>query len=220
VPRLRVLLAFVSLPGLACAQTSQSNRPAVDDKGTYLGILFNSAPMPTDTTVRTASAVVQVSHVLPNSPADRAGLRRNDVVLEYDGEKVRNCEHLAGLIRDDKPERTVKLALERDGRRLTLEATLELGPALVLPGTAKTAPAGPITVAAKPLPDGKMRVTVQYLGAKGKAESLVCEGSTGTIDEALQKLPERERDLVRKALERIRMLNTEGPPAKADDKKR
>jgi hypothetical protein len=219
VPRLRVLLVFALLPGAACAQTSQASRAAVEDKGTYLGILFNSAPLPVDMTNR-ATAPVQVSYVLPNSPADRAGVHRNDVVLEYDGQKVRSCEHLAGLIRDDKPDHTVKLVVERDGRRLTREAKLELGPALVLPGTAKSAPAGPITVAAKPLPDGTMRVTVQYPGAKGNAESLVCEGSTGAINEALQKLPERERDLVRNALERIRMLNTGGPPPKADTKKR
>src|SRR5262249_50665077 len=160
-----------------------------------------------------------ITHVLPDSPAAKAGLRRNDFVLEYDGLKVRDCEHLATLIRDDKPERTVKLSVVRDGQQMTYEATLVLGPALLVPGEAKTTPAGPITVAARPLPDGKMRVTVAYLAA-GKAQSLVCEGSPSAINLALRQLPEHERHLVEMALDRIRMINSEKPPAKAEEKKR
>ena len=210
MPRLVFSLAVLLLPGLLRAQSRSSNQQAADDKGTYLGILFGPAPSDKDLPTP-PPAGVQVTHVLPDSPAALAGLKRNDVVLEYDGQKVRGCDHLSGLIRDDKPERKVQLALMRDGKALTTEATLTLGPALLLPGEAKSAPAGSITVAAKPLPDGKMRVKVDYFGATGKAKSLVCEGSTGTINDALKQLPDRERVLVQKALESIRKLNTEKP---------
>ena len=217
--RLIVFLGICILPGMVCAQTRTPNQQPVDDKGTYLGILF--APVPTaDNTLPTPAPGVQVTHVLPDSPAARAGLRRNDVLLEYAGQKLRSCDHFAGLIRDDKPERKVKLVLLRDGQSITTEATLALGPAILLPGEAKTTPTGPITVGAKPLPDGKMRVTVEYLGATGKAQSLVCEGSTGAINDALRQLPDRERGFVLAALESIRKLNTEKPQDKPDDKKR
>ncbi len=211
MPRLVFSLAVLLLPGLLRAQSRAANPQAADDKGTYLGILFGPVP--------SATPGVQITHVLPDSPAAHAGLRRNDVLVEFDGQKVRGCDHLSGLIRDDKPERKVKLALVRDGKPLNAEATLTLGPALLLPGEAKSAPVGSITVAAKPLPDGKMRVKVDYLAATGKPQSLVCEGSTGSIDDALKQLPERERLLVQKALERIRLLNTE-KPSKPDDEKR
>ncbi len=215
------LLVFLLVPGLVCAQSRSWKEPQADDKGTYLGILFGPLPAPTiDATIPTQPPGVRVTHVLPDSPAARAGVRRDDRVLEYDGTKVRGCGHLAGLIHDDKPEHKVKLALVRGGLAITTEATLALGPALLLPGEAKSTPTAPITVAAKPLADGKMRVTVEFIGAKGKPQSLVCEGTTGAINDALKQLPERERGFVL-ALERIRRLNTETPPAtKSDDKRR
>jgi hypothetical protein len=215
-----VLLAFLLAPGLVRAQ-SRPAKEQQDDRGTYLGILFGPIPAPMlDMTVPTQPLGVRVTYVLPDSPAARAGVRRDDVVREYDGTKVRGCGHLAGLIHDDKPEHKVKLALIRDGQPITTEATLALGPALLLPGEAKSTPTLPITVAAKPLADGKMRVTVEFIGAKGKPQSFVCEGTTGAINDALKQLPERERGLVLAALERIRTLNAEKAPAKFEDKKR
>ncbi len=201
-------------------QGRTTNQKIADDKGTYLGILFELTPEADFKALPALPPGVQVTHVLPDSPAAKAGLRKDDVVLEYDGQKVRSCEHLAELIHEDKPDRKVMLALRRDGQTLTTAATLQLGPALLVPGEAKRAPTGPITVAAKPLADGKMRVTVAYLGTTGKPQALICEGSTGTINDALRQLPERERLLVQKALERIRMLNTEKPLEKPDDKMR
>src|SRR5437660_522143 len=154
--RLLVLIALMVLAGPVRAQVGASNR-AANDRGTYLGILF--APVAADKTV----PGVQITHVLPNSPAARAGLLRQDVVTEYDGRKVRDCEQLAALIHDDRPDRKVKLAVLRDGKPLNVEATLTLGPALLLPGQAKAVPTAPITVAAMPLPDGNLRVRVEYM---------------------------------------------------------
>jgi hypothetical protein len=102
------------------AQSKPANAP--DDRGTYLGILFSPQSAP--------STGVRLTHILPDSPADRAGLRRDDVLLEYDGTRVRDCQHLATLIRADKPERKVQLRLQRDGKSLAVAAVLALGPAL------------------------------------------------------------------------------------------
>jgi hypothetical protein len=214
------ILALLLLPPLACAQ-SRSPKDQQNDQGTYLGILFgpvHTALPEKDTSTQPQG--VRVTHVLPDSPAARAGVRRDDVVVAYDGTRVRGCEHLAGLIHDDRPDHKIKLGLARDGQSITAEVTLTLGPALLLPGEAKSTPTAPITVAAKPLPDGKMRVTVEFIGARGKAESLVCEGTARAVNDALKQLPERERGLVLAALERIRMLNAEKPAAKADNTKR
>ena len=115
MPRLTVLFTVAVLPGLVCAQ-AKAPKPASEDKGTYLGILF--APVSTDKAAPVPLAGVQITHILPDSPADRAGLRRNDVLVEYDTHKVRDCEHLARLIHDDRPERKVKLSILRDGNPL------------------------------------------------------------------------------------------------------
>ena len=212
------LLAILTLGLLPVAVSAQARAPAADSKGTYLGILFGPAVAKApEKPVPNTTANVVVTHVLPDSPAARAGLKRDDVVILYDGQAVRDCKQFAGLIHDDKPGRTVKLDCLRDGKPLTVEAKLTLGPALVLPGVAKPASnqAFPITVAAKPLPDGTMRVTVEYIGAAGKLETMVCEGSTGQIDKKVDQIPERQRPAVQAALERIRKLNQdkkEEPP--------
>src|SRR5262245_60729076 len=91
---------------------------AQDEKGTYLGILFRTrteatpAPMPPANETGKPAAVprpagsvrgVVITHVLPGSPADRVDLRRNDVVIGYDRQPIRDGDHLAELIRADKP---------------------------------------------------------------------------------------------------------------------
>jgi hypothetical protein len=207
--RLLLVIVLAAWPGMLLAQSKPANAP--DDRGTYLGILFSPQSAP--------STGVRLTHILPDSPADRAGLRRDDVLLEYDGTRVRDCQHLATLIRADKPERKVQLRLQRDGKSLAVAAVLALGPALVLPGEAKPIPTGSITVAAKPLPDGKMRLTVEFVGAMGKTQPFVCEGTPRAIDEAVSKLPEQERKLVMAALEQIRQLTMDRPAKKEDEKR-
>jgi hypothetical protein len=54
-----------------------------------------------------------------------------------------------------------------------------------------------------------MRVTIAYPhGETGGVRTLTCQGAVADIDSAVQKLPERERHLVRAALQRIRELNS------------
>jgi hypothetical protein len=228
-------------PGL-CAQ----ERPAVrevrhDEKGTFLGALF-CPPQPepdaagADITARAATgavrpAGVQVAYVLPDSPAARADLRRNDLVLAYDGQKVKDGAHLAALIRADRPERKVRLLVQRDKRDLSIDVTLALGPALrvapaaraptavrsptpdTVKGTAK--PNGPASVSvwATPLDSGKMKLAIEYYAA-GRLKTVTCEGAAAEVAQAIQKLPERERNLVRVALQRLRTLHEKPPPAR------
>jgi hypothetical protein len=208
--RLLALVLIACWPGLLLSQTRPTNAPS-NDQGTYLGVLFAPTSAP--------ATGVRLTHVFPDSPAAKAGLKPDDVLVEYDGIKVQNCEHLATLIRRDKPERKVMLSLQREGKALAVAAMLTIGPALVLPGEAKPIPTGSITVAAKPLPDGKMRLTVEFIGATGKTRPLVCEGTPGMIDAEVAKLPEDTRTLVKAALEQIRKLTRDGPPKRDDEKK-
>jgi serine protease Do len=66
-----------------------------------------------------------VVEVEENSPAAKAGLRKNDVILEYQGERVESAARLARLVRETPVGRTVRLAVSREGRTQTLSATLE-----------------------------------------------------------------------------------------------
>jgi serine protease Do len=66
---------------------------------------------------------VVVEEVGEDSPAARAGLRKGDVVVEYDGERVRSVRQFTRLVRETVPGRKVPAVLMRDGQRTTV--TLE-----------------------------------------------------------------------------------------------
>ncbi|NDB26690.1 MAG: PDZ domain-containing protein [Actinobacteria bacterium] len=65
-----------------------------------------------------------ITNVQPGSPADKAGILVDDVVLAVDGEPIDGQAGLVAAIRDAVPGQTVKIEIFRDGERLTFEATL------------------------------------------------------------------------------------------------
>ena len=52
---------------------------------------------------------VLVEDVRDGSAASRAGLRDGDLIVEFDGERVRSASHLTRLVRESVPGRAVKL---------------------------------------------------------------------------------------------------------------
>jgi len=66
---------------------------------------------------------VVVEEVRPDSPAEKAGLKRSDVIVEFDGERVRSARQFGRLVQETPPGRTVKATVLRDGRRQEIEIT-------------------------------------------------------------------------------------------------
>jgi hypothetical protein len=223
---LALLLTLGTAPGWS--QKEGTARPQTEDRGTYLGVLF--APVPEVVYDQLPQLPreqgVVVSHVLPDSPAAKAGLRRNDILLLYGDEKVRDCEQFARLIRDDKPERKVRLTYLRGGKEATADATLALGPVLRIAqkgagsnsddqprGTAKAAadPAA-VNIAATPLGGNSMKVTIEYYdGNTGRIRSFPCSGTPEEIDSQILKLPGDVQKLVKVALRRLRETDGKEP---------
>ncbi|OYX38412.1 hypothetical protein B7Z00_02125 [Candidatus Saccharibacteria bacterium 32-50-10] len=63
--------------------------------------------------------------VLPGSPADKAGLREKDIIKKVNGMMVGPQGGVSSLIGEYAPGDTVSLLVLRDGRELTLKATLQ-----------------------------------------------------------------------------------------------
>jgi serine protease Do len=67
---------------------------------------------------------VLLTHISRGSPAEEAGLRAGDVVLEVDGRKIRGSGDISRSLRDKWGE-TVPVAVMRSGKRMEIPVTLE-----------------------------------------------------------------------------------------------
>ena len=65
-----------------------------------------------------------ITDIERNSAAERAGLRKLDVVIRYDGETVDDFEQLTRITRGHKVTDRIKLEVQRDGEIVELEAEL------------------------------------------------------------------------------------------------
>jgi serine protease Do len=97
-----------------------------------------------------------VTRVTADSPADKAGVKRYDVIVAVDGNPIETGADLVRAISSSAPETPVEITVYREGKRLELRATLD-----------ERDPAGerPTEEPATPQPDSvdKLGLTVQPL---------------------------------------------------------
>jgi periplasmic serine protease, Do/DeqQ family len=65
-----------------------------------------------------------VSSVLPNGPAARAGLKSGDVIIKFNGEKVKEMSQLPWLVGNTKPGKAVPMEIIRHGKKETIMITV------------------------------------------------------------------------------------------------
>ena len=68
-----------------------------------------------------------VEDVRSGSAADKAGIRKGDVITEFDGERVRGARHLTRLVAETPEGRTVKAVVDREGTAVALDVTPDSG---------------------------------------------------------------------------------------------
>ncbi len=66
-----------------------------------------------------------IDDVVADSPADKIGLKEDDVIIGFNSDKVRDSEDLSDLIHDSKPGDTVSLTIIREGAEQKI--AVELG---------------------------------------------------------------------------------------------
>ncbi|GAA2013949.1 hypothetical protein GCM10009799_47840 [Nocardiopsis rhodophaea] len=62
--------------------------------------------------------------VIPDGPADKAGLKAGDLIVEFDGQKVADATELRLLLSQKQPGDKVEVGYERDGKKRTTTITL------------------------------------------------------------------------------------------------
>lgn len=66
--------------------------------------------------------------VIPGSPADKAGIVENDIILEIDGIKLDSTHSLASIVAQKQVNQTVTLKILHKGTEKTVKVTLEKAP--------------------------------------------------------------------------------------------
>ncbi len=69
-----------------------------------------------------------VNKVLPKSPAEKAGVKRGDVIVEFGGKKMISVQELQDVVSKTPPKKSVGIKVIRGGRTLALSLTTEVMP--------------------------------------------------------------------------------------------
>jgi serine protease Do len=88
----------------------------------YLGIAGGPRPLPPKlarTLGRTSG--VEVVQVVEGGPADRAGLRAEDLIVELDGSAIEGMDDLQRVVVNELIGRTVRAGVVREGREIEIE---------------------------------------------------------------------------------------------------
>ncbi len=105
--RKAIVKPFIGVRYIMITETLQKERSLGVDRGAFITSGNSREPA-----------------VVPNGPADKAGLKDGDIILKVAGREI-NLEHsLAAAIRNLDPGQTVELAVFHDGREMKMNITL------------------------------------------------------------------------------------------------
>ena len=89
--------------------------------GSYIGVSVRDVDAEEATRAKLPGpAGVLIEDVREDSPAQKAGFAEGDVVVEFDGERVRSTRQFTRLVQETPAEREVQAVVMRDGQRVTL----------------------------------------------------------------------------------------------------
>ena len=120
-------LVFSALPyGLWAAGSPRGGADAHARSHTYLGVAVAAVDGERAAQLKlNPGEGVWITWVEQDSPAARAGLKWNDVLLKYNDEAIGDTELLGRLVQAAPPGQKVRLTVLRDGKILKLTATLQ-----------------------------------------------------------------------------------------------
>jgi len=94
---------------------ADQDAPASPGYGAYMGTIPDMTPQ---------DLGVRITGVRENSPAEKAGLRAGDTIVELGGKEITDLYAYTYVLRDHKPGDEVTVVVLRDGERLSLKAVL------------------------------------------------------------------------------------------------
>jgi S1-C subfamily serine protease len=87
----------------------------------YIGIAGGTRPLPPRIALELDRTMgIEIVQIVPGSPAERAGLRAEDLILDVDGQPVHGVDDLQRLMDGDAIDREVPITIHRGGQTQTL----------------------------------------------------------------------------------------------------
>lgn len=104
---------------------------ALQIRGSYLGIGIQEMTVERARELKLPEpAGVEISRIADGSPAEKAGLKVGDVVLQYNGTRVQGIEQFSRLVRETPAGRDAKIDVLRGGVTQTIAARIGQHPSL------------------------------------------------------------------------------------------
>ncbi|MGO9260484.1 MAG: PDZ domain-containing protein [Bryobacteraceae bacterium] len=108
------------------AQSGPRNAIVVNGRAPYLGIGVQDIDADRAKALKLKETRgAEVTSIVDDSPAAKAGFKEGDVVLDYNGQAVEGGEQLSRLVRETPVGRQVKIGVWRAGASVTLSPTVE-----------------------------------------------------------------------------------------------
>ncbi len=120
-------LAVCSSPVAAQPVTVFSDTPAYLAHGSasYLGVNIRDIDNDRATELKLKDVHgAEITTVDHDAPANKAGLKVHDVVLEMNGQRVEGADQLRRMLRETPPGHTVNFVISRDGQQKNISAEL------------------------------------------------------------------------------------------------
>jgi len=111
------VLVFRAMDGGSSASAAPGAQDQQQQEKAWIGVLFARTP-----------DGLTIAQVIADSPADKAGLKRGDVIKAVNGTAVETAQELRDQLKDKNVGDTVTLNIDRDGQTQDVSVTLEAQP--------------------------------------------------------------------------------------------
>jgi membrane-associated protease RseP (regulator of RpoE activity) len=111
------VLVFRAMDGGSSASAAPGVQEQQQQEKAWMGVLFARTP-----------DGLTIAQVIADSAADKAGLKRSDVIKAVNGTAVETVQELRDQLKDKNVGDTITLSIERDGQAQDVSVTLETRP--------------------------------------------------------------------------------------------
>ena len=131
-----VKIAAVGVEGMGYAISANSTKPIIEDlihqgcvTRPWLGVsLYTVDPFVARANKLSVDEGALIVEVVPDSPADVAGLKQGDIIISFGGERITSADELVQAIRNSQIEQKVEITFVRGENTKTTQPRLQQRP--------------------------------------------------------------------------------------------